>query len=155
MARYEYGDRIGRTANLRVGASAVIFDESGTKILLTRRTDNGRWCLPSGAMDVGETIEETCVREVWEETGLKVSVTCLSGIYSSPHRITVYGDGSRWQIVGFNFIAEVIGGELGLSNETTEVGYFSMAEIAKMDVMESHVERIEDALAYQGTTIVK
>jgi 8-oxo-dGTP pyrophosphatase MutT (NUDIX family) len=149
MAKYEYGDRIGRTARLMVGASAIIFDESRQKSLLTRRTDNGRWCLPGGQMDSGESVEETCIREVQEETGLEVRVTKLVGVYSTPHRITTYADGNRWQIVGISFIAERTGGTLGLSNETTEVGFFTQEEIAAMDVLEPHRERIKDALTNQ------
>ena len=58
MAQYAYGERIGRTAQLKLGTSAIILDEAGDNILLTRRTDNGRWCLPGGAMDPGESLEE-------------------------------------------------------------------------------------------------
>lgn len=92
MAKYEFGERIGKTAQLSVGSSAIIFDKSGRKILLTRRTDNDRWCLPGGRMDPGESIEETCIREVWEETGLQVKVRRLLGVYTTPHRITTYVD---------------------------------------------------------------
>lgn len=155
MAKYVYGDRIGKTAKLSVGSSAIIFDETGQKILLTRRTDNNRWCLPGGRMDPGESIEETCVREVWEETGLHVKVTRLLGIYTSPHFIVTYADGNRWQVFATSFLAEVTGGTLGLSDETTEAGYFSIEEIEQMDVMESHVVRIKDCLAHPEGGIFK
>ena len=72
MAHYAYGERIGRTAQLKLGCAAIIPDDTGKHIVLTRRTDNGRWCLPGGAMDPGESLEECCRREVWEETGLIV-----------------------------------------------------------------------------------
>lgn len=91
------------------------------RLLLTRRTDNGRWCLPGGAMDPGESLEECCVREVWEETGLRVRVVRLIGIYSTPHRITYYADGNRWQTVSANFLAEITGGTLGVSDGTRGV----------------------------------
>ena len=119
MAKYEYGERIGRSAQLKIGSSAIILDETRGKILLTRRTDNGRWCLPGGAMDAGESLEECCVREVWEETGLTVRIVRLLGIYSTPNRIVYYEDGNRWQIVNANFLAEIISGTPGVSNETT------------------------------------
>jgi len=90
MAQYAYGDRIGRTAQLKLGSSAIVLNQAGDKILLTRRTDNGRWCLPGGGMEVGESLEECCMREVWEETGLTVRVVCLLGIYSTPHRVTYW-----------------------------------------------------------------
>ena len=58
-----YGDRIGAQGRVRLGCSAVIFDDQG-RILLTKRQDNGQWCLPSGGMDAGESAAEACVREV-------------------------------------------------------------------------------------------
>ena len=149
MAKYEYGERIGRTAQMKIGSSAIILDETHSKILLTRRTDNGRWCLPGGAMDAGESWEECCVREVWEETGLEVRVVRLLGIYSTPHRVVYYADGNRWQIVSANFLVEITSGTLGVSNETTAVGFFSPPEMAELDIVDPHIERIQDFLAGQ------
>ena len=155
MAKIIYGERIGKQAILKVGCAAVIFDTNRQKVLLTRRTDNGRWCLPGGGMDAGESAAEACAREVWEETGLIVAIDKLIGVYTSPHRITEYIDGNRFQFVSFCFQASVIGGELGLSDETTEVGYFSPGEIETIDLMENHVERISDAFAAQVATFVR
>lgn len=155
MAQYAYGERIGRTAQIKLGCAAIIPDETGAKILLTRRTDNGRWCLPGGAMDPGETLEECCVREVREETGLVVRVVRLIGIYSTPHRITYYADGNRWQTVSANFLAEIIGGTLGLSNETTEVGFFSPVDMTVLDIIDPHLERVQDFLAGQAAAFFR
>lgn len=154
MARYVYGERIGATATLRAGVSAFIRNAEGN-ILLTRRTDNGRWCLPGGAIDPGESAIEACAREVLEETGLTVEVGRLIGVYSTPHRITIYADENRVQFIVLSFAATVTGGTLGLSDETTEAGYFSVDDIASMDIIEPHVERIADALADTRETIVK
>jgi len=155
MARTEYGDRIGRTAPLRVGCAAVIFDETGEKVLLTRRADNSEWCLPGGGMDAGESAEEACIREVWEETGLTVEVTRLIGIYTSPHRITVYNDGNRFQFVSFSFAAKIIAGTPGLSDEVTEIGYFTRADMATLTMVEPHRERIADAFAGQAAAFIR
>ncbi len=155
MAKMIYGDRIGRMAELRTGCSAFILDPMGERVLLTRRTDNGQWCMPGGAMEAGESLSETCIREVREETGLEVRVIRLVGIYSTPHRIVTYPDGNQWQIVSHNFEAEVIGGELILSDETTEFGYFTPEEIAHMDVMEHHREIIADALSRQAAAYIR
>ena len=140
------GERVGRQTRLRPGASAIIFDSSREKILLTRRSDNGRWCLPGGGMDPGESAEETCVREALEETGLQVRVTKLVGIYTSPNIMVEYGDGNGVQPVSFSFEAEIIGGELSLSDETTEYGYFSVYALDNLDLLEHHRQRIEDAM---------
>jgi 8-oxo-dGTP pyrophosphatase MutT (NUDIX family) len=145
MSKLIFGERIGRNATLRPGSSAIIFDTVREKILLTRRSDNGRWCLPGGGMDAGESASEACVREVLEETGLAVRVTRIVGVYTSPDLIIEYPDGNRVQPVAFSFEAEVFGGELGLSEETTDYGYFTMQEMDALDLMEHHKERIEDA----------
>ena len=155
MAKMIYGERIGRTAELRTGCSAFILDPMGERVLLTRRADNGQWCLPGGAMEAGESLAETCIREVWEETGLSVRIIRLVGVYSTPHRIVTYPDGNQWQIISHNFEAEVIGGNLTLSDETTEFGYFTPEEIADMDVMEHHREIIADALSRQEAAFIR
>ncbi len=154
MAEMIYGERIGKEGKLTVACSAVIFDEGREKILLTRRRDNGRWCLPGGHMEVGESVAEACAREVEEETGLQVQIRRLIGVYSSPHMLLTYADGNRYHMVALCFEAEVKGGELGLSDETTEVGYFTVAEIEMMDVMEHNRPRIRDAMSGQKETIV-
>ncbi len=66
MSKLIYGERIAKTTKLAPGATAVIFDEAREKVLLTRRADNGRWCLPGGGMDPGESAAETVVREALE-----------------------------------------------------------------------------------------
>ncbi len=144
------GDRIGKLGRIRCGCSATIFDLAGEKILLTRRSDNGQWCLPGGGIDPGESAAEACQREVWEETGLRVRLKRLTGIYSSPHRLIEYPDGNRFQIVAFNFEAEVLQGELKLSDETLEVGFIPLAQIDQLDLLTIHRERIQDALAQQS-----
>jgi len=155
MTKIVYGERIGKQARLAIGCSAIIWDATKQRILLTRRADNGQWCLPSGRMEPGESIAETCAREVWEETGLRVRVTRLLGVYTSPDLIVEYADGNKFQIVGFSFEAQVMGGELGLSDETTDYGYFAPDQIESMDLMEHHRERIADALAGQTAAFVR
>jgi ADP-ribose pyrophosphatase YjhB (NUDIX family) len=154
MAKILYGERIGKQGKLSVGCSAIIFDAARQKILLTRRSDNGRWCLPGGHMEAGESAEEACAREVEEETGLQVQICRVIGIYSSPHMLLTYADGNRYHMVNLCFEAEVQAGTLELSNETTEAGYFTPSEIEIMDVMEHHRQRIADALSGQKETFL-
>ena len=149
------GDRIGKSAEIRTGCSAVIFDDGRERILLTRRADNGRWCLPGGGIDPGESLDEACIREVREETGLDIRVSRLIGVYSSPHFIVEYDDGNRRQIIALSFEAEVIGGQLSLSDETTDFGYFTPAEMETIDLMEHHRDRIADALAHQERAFIR
>lgn len=155
MAKIITGERIGRSGTLRTGCSAVIFDSTREKILLARREDNNQWCLPSGGMEPGESAAEACMREVWEETGLHVNVTRLIGIYSTPHQVVEYRDGNRVQLVALCFEAEVTGGALALSDETTAYGYFSRQDMQSMDMLANHVQRIADAYSGETTTFIR
>ena len=146
MTQVLYGPRLGKEGQLRVGCSAVIFDKDRKKVLLTQRTDNGRWCVPGGALESGESAAEACEREVWEETGLKVRATRLIGVYSNPDQLVIYSDGNKAFFVVLSFEAEIIEGELGLSNETTAFGYYSLKEMEGMPMHGQHKQRVEDAL---------
>ena len=146
MTQVLYGPRLGREGQLRVGCSAVIFDEQREKVLLTQRMDNGRWCLPGGHMESGESAAEACEREVWEETGLKVRAVRLLGVYSNPDQLVIYNDGNKAFFVVLNFEVQVLEGEVGLSDETTAFGWFSLADIETMPIHANHKLRVEDAM---------
>ena len=154
MTKVFYGERIGRQGEIRLGCSAAIFDERG-RVFLTRRTDNGQWCLPGGRMESGESVAEACEREVWEETGLRVRVTRLVGVYSHPDQLVIYPDGNKAHIVALHFEAEVIGGEPGLSDETTAFGFFGREELQDMDFLGRHRERIFDTLEKRPEALIK
>jgi ADP-ribose pyrophosphatase YjhB (NUDIX family) len=153
--RVVFGERIAKEGVLRLGCSATIFDERREKLLLTRRTDNGQWCLPGGRVEAGESVSEACVREVLEETGLQVRITSLVGVYSDPNKLVIYPDDSKAHIVALSFEVEVIGGKPSLSNETTEWGYFSLEEIANLEMLSGHLERIQDVFSGQAAAFVK
>lgn len=135
-----------RLSTPRVGASAAIFNQAG-EILLTRRADNGLWCLPGGHMDFGETLAETAIRETLEETGLRVAVERLVGVYSAPFPGDLSLHGAN-QIVAASFLCRVIGGELRLSDETTDVAYFAPARLPE-PLLPIHRQRILDVLVGQ------
>jgi 8-oxo-dGTP pyrophosphatase MutT (NUDIX family) len=154
MTQILYGDRLGKEGKIRLGCSAAIFDEHG-RVLLTKRQDNGQWCLPSGGMDSGESAAEACEREVLEETGLSVRVKRFVGVYSHPDQLTVYPDGGKFQIVALHFEAEIISGELGLSDETSDFGYFTMEEVEGLEILGRHKERIMDTLVNQKEAFMR
>jgi 8-oxo-dGTP pyrophosphatase MutT (NUDIX family) len=154
MTQILYGDRISKQGEIRLGCSAAILDHQ-RRILLTRRADNDQWCLPGGGMDSGESAAESCEREVWEETGLEVRVKRLVGVYSHPDQLTVYPDGNKVHIVALHFEVEIISGEPGLSDETTEIGYFTVDEIETLDMLGRHKVRIMDTLADQPEAFMR
>jgi 8-oxo-dGTP pyrophosphatase MutT (NUDIX family) len=154
MTQVLYGERISRQGKIRLGCSAAIFDGQG-RIFLTRRTDNGQWCLPGGGMEPGESVTEACEREVWEETGLRTRVTRLVGVYSYSDQLVVYPDGNKAQIVALHFEARVLAGQPRLSNETTEFGYFTLEEVEGLEMFGRHKERILDSLEKHPQALIK
>lgn len=155
MTQVIYGDRIGQEGELRIGSCAVIFDEQREKVLLTRRADNGLWCLPGGKMEPGESIEECCRREVFEETGLDVEPKRLIAVYSNRDQLVIYKDGAKVQFVILSFEAAITGGTLGLSNETTDARYFTVEELETLPMHGRHKDRIFDALQNAPVPLVR
>ncbi len=155
MTKVIYGERIGAKGRIRLGCSAVIFDESREKVLLTKRADNGLWCLPSGGVDPGECVEETVIREVREETRLTVRVLRLIGVYSDPNALVVYDENTAVQIVALSFEVEITAGEPGLSDETSDWGYYSLEEIDRLDMLLNHSIRVQDAFTLQRDAFIR
>jgi len=150
-----YGKRIGKLGKISTGCSVVIFSDEKKKILLTRRRDNGQWCLPSGRVEAGESVAETCKREVLEETGLKIKIAKTIGVYSNPNQLIEYPDGNRIHLISLCFEANITGGKLRSSRETTEFGYFGPNEINKLDLLPNHRERIADAFSQSATAFIR
>jgi 8-oxo-dGTP pyrophosphatase MutT (NUDIX family) len=155
MARVISGDRIGKQARLAVGCSATIFDSARQRVLLTRRADDGRWCVPGGYMEPGESLTEACMREVWEETGLHVKIARLVSVYTHPHRILEYSDGNRLQLVVLHFEAIPTSGALTITDETTAIDYFAPSEIATLEMSPLDRIRTIDALEQRAATIIR
>ena len=138
----------------RAAAAAVTFDAQG-RILLHRRTDNGRWGLPGGTIETGETAEQAIVREVKEETGYEVRVIRLIGIYSDPQHTTMtYPDGNTVAYVSLLFECGVIGGSASLSDESSAVDWFSPDALPE-PFHTGHLPRVQDACAHQQSAFYR
>lgn len=118
----------------KIGVFAVILNQN-EHVLLCHRRDHDLWNLPGGGLESGEAPWEGVIREVKEETGLDVAVVQLTGVYSKPAQDEVV----------FNFICQVIGGELKTTNEADKFRYFALSELPK-NTVPKQVERIQDAL---------
>jgi len=127
-------------------ASAIVIDTQG-RIVLQRRADNDLWALPGGAMDLGESLAETIVREVREETGLDVQPRYIVGVYTDPAHVFAYDDGEVRQEYSVCVACDQTGGTLALSDESTELGTFMPEEIARLSMHERIRVRIRDYLA--------
>jgi len=141
-------------ANSLIPAASTVVEDSGGKILMQRRSDNSLWSIPGGAMEPGESIAQTAIRETQEETGLEVEILRLIGIYSNPNHVVEYSDGEVRQQFSVCFACRPVGGELATSDESSEVGFFEPAEIEKMDVHESIRLRIAHFQEHRDTPFV-
>jgi ADP-ribose pyrophosphatase YjhB (NUDIX family) len=149
MTRIDYWNNPhAPTANSLVpAASAVVTDNEG-KILLHRRSDNDLWALPGGAMEIGESISETVVREVKEETGLDVVIERLVGIYTNPKHVVAFSDGEVRQEFSICFACRAVGGTLTISDESFEASFFAPEAISRLAMHESIRLRIKHFLEH-------
>ncbi len=139
---------------IRPGVAAVIF-EAG-RVLLQRRDDTGRWGLPGGGVEPGESVREAIIREVREETGLEVEPVRLIGVYSDPvyHQVMTYPDGTVIHYVSTVFECAVRGGTLACGEESLALGWFDPGALPEDSMLISTV-RIRDALAQQVGAFVR
>jgi 8-oxo-dGTP pyrophosphatase MutT (NUDIX family) len=114
---------------LFVGARGVVRDDDG-RVLLIRRSDNGFWALPAGAMELGESIADCAVREVQEETGLIAQRVTPFAIYSGPaYTFTnMYGDTYQLYITSFR-VDGYTGDLVTVTDETTDARFFAVDEL--------------------------
>jgi ADP-ribose pyrophosphatase YjhB (NUDIX family) len=139
---------------IRPGVAAVIFQDE--RVLLQRRDDNGRWGLPGGSVEPGESVRTAVIREVLEETGLDVEPLRLIGVYSDPanHQIVTYPDGNVIHYVSSVFECAVRGGTLTCCEESLELAFFPPDELPPDTLPISRI-RIVDALTRRVEAFVR
>ena len=116
---------IGHERLLIVGAGVVIYQDG--KLLLQKRKDNGYWAIHGGALEPGETTEETAKRELFEETGLVANSLELINVFSGPDLFYTYPNGDMVAIVGVVYLCENFCGQmLTNTNETTDLQWFPL-----------------------------
>ena len=155
MTRYYARD----AHELRLSVSALVWrDRDRGELLLMQRSDNRHWGLPGGYVEIGESVTAATAREVYEETGVRVSVGRLSGVYSDPERQVIeYPDGQRIQAVNLCFEARPLDGRVDpptTPDETLATGYFP-ADALPEPLVPIHRIRIEDALQGDGFARVR
>jgi ADP-ribose pyrophosphatase YjhB (NUDIX family) len=146
------GERVGRRAPLRLTVGCVLLDDR-RRVLLMQRADNGRWALPGGGVEPGESVAEALAREVQEETGLAVRPVRLVGVYSNPDRLVRYADGNEFHAVALTFRCELIGGTPRPTEEALAVEWFSVDALPEM--LWVHRERLADALTEREAAAIK
>lgn len=119
------------------GVDTAVLDEAG-RILLIQRADNHLWAMPGGACEVGDAPAENAAREVWEETGYRVEITRLLGIFDNSRRPTPASRHGYLMLFG----GKVVGGEATLSNESLAVEWFPLDAIPWDQLARGHYERL-------------
>lgn len=142
-----YNDPSAPKANSITVAVSVVIQNGAGQLLLIRRTDNDLYSIPGGGQEIGETLAQTVVREVQEETGITVRVLELVGVYSDPKHVIAYTDGEVKQEFSICFRAEPVSGKLRTSSESSEVHWVDLSDLNNLTIHPSIRLRIEHGLA--------
>ena len=143
-----YDDPDAPAANSLVPSANVVVVNDAGELLLIHRTDNDNWALPGGAMDLGESLVDTAVRETREETGIACEVTGLVGIYTDPRHVILYtSNGEARQEFSVVFTARPISGVPTTSSETREVEWVERSRVDALPMDRSMRLRIEHYLS--------
>lgn len=97
------------------GASVIIYKDN--KILLQQRKDNKCWGYHGGHVELGEYVEDTARRELYEETGLKANSLELFGVFSGPELHHIYPDGNEVYIIDTVYLCNDFSGTLNYQKE--------------------------------------
>jgi len=140
--------------------NAVIFNEN-KEVLFTKRSQTvrepGKWCLPGGHIEVGESWTDAVVREIKEELGIKLIKFELAGIYSDPTLTVtedVVPDGYHAQFVVASFIVEKFTGEITPNEEVEDWDWFPASEPPD-PILKSHPVRARDGVKFKGNVYVR
>jgi 8-oxo-dGTP pyrophosphatase MutT (NUDIX family) len=140
----------GEAVLLFVGSRCLIRDDAG-RLLLIRRSDNLRWAVPAGAMELGETAAGCAAREAFEETGLRVTDLTPFALYSGPGQVFTNEWGHTYQLHVTAFRADAWDGDLlTTTDETVDARFFDLAELPE-PVMGSVPEVVRDLARFEAT----
>jgi 8-oxo-dGTP diphosphatase len=118
-----------------VSAAGIVLDGSGKRVLLIHRRDNGRWEPPGGVLELGETIDDAVRREVEEETGARVDVERLTGVYKNMAQ----------GIVALVFRCRLLSEPRSQTDEASSVAWHGIDDVPNL-MKPAYAARILDAL---------
>jgi 8-oxo-dGTP pyrophosphatase MutT (NUDIX family) len=132
-------EKLGAQLVLMPGVTAIVRDAGGN-VLLQRRRDDGRWGLPGGAIEPGEAPAQALVREVFEETGLRVRPLRVLGVFGGTENFRIrYGNGDVVEYTIVTFECAIEGGTLEpQDDESLELRFVPPAEVARLAAAEVH-----------------
>jgi 8-oxo-dGTP pyrophosphatase MutT (NUDIX family) len=140
---YENDPNAPKANSLVPAASVVVVGDDG-RVLLQRRVDNGMWALPGGKMELGESLADCGIRETLEETGIRIEIAGIVGTYTNPGHVFAYDDGEVRQEFSICLLGHPVGGDLRISDESTEVAWFTPEETDDLPMVASIRKRLAD-----------
>ena len=146
-----YGDPDAPQANSIVPSVNVAVTNAAGEVLLIRRSDNGNWALPGGAVDLGESLTQAAIRETREETGVDCEITGLSGIYTDPAHVLLYtSNGEARQEFSIVLTGRATGGQPTPSSETSEVRWAAPGDLESYEMDRSMRLRVRHYAEHRG-----
>jgi 8-oxo-dGTP diphosphatase len=133
-----------------LGVGALIFDRQ--RVLLVERGRPplaGEWSLPGGLVETGERLEDAIVREVWEETGLRVEAASIATVFE---RVMLDdAEDCEYHYVLIDFYCTLLGGDLRPGDDSRHVAWFEMDSLAKLSLTAGTREVIEACCTHPPT----
>jgi len=116
---------IGHDTLILVGVGVFIHKDG--KLLLQRRRDNNCWADHGGCVEIGEKVEDTARRELFEETGLIANKLELIGVFSGENMMYTYPNGDQAYIIGISYLCEDFSGTpVSETDETVDLQWFDI-----------------------------
>ncbi|WP_459499665.1 NUDIX hydrolase [Bacillus sp. C1] len=123
---------VGTRPLILVGSAVIILNEK-QEVLLQYRSDTYDWGLPGGAMELGETTEETARRELFEETGLEAKTLQFLGVLSGKEVYYRYPNGDEIYNVIHLYQAYHVSGKIELDEEGLALKYFPAEKLPRLN----------------------
>ena len=124
---------VGSEPLLQLPSVCVAIRDGDGLVLLAHHIETGRWVLPGGTIEPGETPADAAVREAWEETQLHVRLTRLVGVFGGPLHVVQYRNGDRASYVSCAFEAVIEHGRVQPDpSELRELRFVSHAEASAL-----------------------
>jgi mutator protein MutT len=135
---------IGKRPMIMCACGCLIFNKNN-EVLLQKRSDDGLWGNPGGSMDIGETCEDTVIREIKEETGLNILKEDLHifNIYSGETQHHIYPNGDEVYYVNIIYMVSKYNGDITVDDESEQLRFFALSELPK-DVTKPFVDVKKD-----------
>jgi 8-oxo-dGTP pyrophosphatase MutT (NUDIX family) len=144
----------GKEYKFLLPAARAVVRDTGGKILFVRRKDNGKWVMPSGSQELGETIYDCMRRETKEEAGIEVTSATAMAIYDY-----FATSDDFYQTLHVQFLVDEWSGELVKeTDETTDARFWSVDEIRAAvpdKISPYYLDVIDDLEKYDGRVIIK